>query len=383
LKLSVYPFPEGLRSIRQYAGTRTSDLLARGMVVGMAYPGVPVYTPIGERVLGRIERHIEAKFVATGFDLIRIPSIIKTSDLADGEDIGDKFATKFMHLRDPSSGFHLLTTPEMMLIRTIGPTFSHSQLPIRVCYTADFFRNAADLKPLLVGRQFRIFGALGFELNEASAVEAIGLMEQVLRSSLADFGIPVRVLRREDQGFEMFFLTPEGDYRPDRLDADALPDDQRLLSLGMAYRYGKGLRLPARMRTADNRNSPLCFTTFGLCTNRLLFSAFDAGRTPAGFRLPAMLRPFGAAVIPRTREQQAEARDIVRRLEDAGLDVALDDRYKLPRTERENFAKMLGIPTCVVIENGSLQLCSNIVSNEARATSVDEIIQTALHGARS
>lgn len=349
----------------------------------MVYSGVPLYTPIGQRVLNRIEHHVEKKFAADGFNLIRIPNISKTADLAGGEEIGEKFAAKFMHVKEPLGEFHLLTTPEMMLIRSIGPAFSYSQLPMRLCYTTDFFRNAGDLSSFLVCRQFRIFGALGFEPSKDSAADALLLMRKVLCSVLEDFQVPVRVLGRSDGGFEVFFPTAEGDYRPDRLGIDTQQDDLRLLSLGMGYPYGQSVRVPARMRTMDNRNAPLVFSTFGLCTNRVLFSVFEAARTPGGFRLPAMLRPFAVCLIPRARQYEPEAQKIMAELENAGLDVLLDDRYKLPCAEREGFANMLGIPTCVRVDTGGPEYRSLLEPVGFSAASIEEIFTVSLRGALS
>ena len=373
MRLSKFPFPQGLRVMERHAELKTSDLLAQGLVVTMAAAGVPLYSPIGERMLSRIERHLEEGFARAGFDLIRLPSLVHTSDLRDGETVGEKFASKLVHLQPPLDEFHLLSTPEMTLVRTIGPAFSHTQLPMRMCYTADFFRSPNDLKKLRVGRQFRIFGAFCFEPDQRSAIEAMAIIDGLLESRLADFGLSACLWQRDEKHFEVFYSTPEGGYAADYFDV-APSDSERLLSLGMAYFYGRDAQVPARMRTRSNRNAPLNYVTFGLCTNRVLLAAFDAGRCDGGFRLPWLLKPFAVSVVPRRVSDTETAMRLVQLLEDAGFEVALDDRFKLPGPARCGFARSLDIPVCVIAESGALSVGADDRSDGLRPVTSEEVL---------
>ncbi len=352
MKLSAYPFPEGLRRLERFGDTRTPDLLDTGFLVKMTSAGLPLYTPIGEQLISRIERCLQVRFESAGFRSIRLPSMVRTSDLEGGESVGDKFASKFMRLSEPLDAFHLLTTPETLIMRTMGPAFSHSQLPIRLSYTADFFRNVSSLKSFIVCRQFRIFGALVVDGNDADALTSLGEMKSLIRLAIAELGIPIRVQEREDRGFEVFFPTADGDYRSDHLEDSGEAHGQRLLSLGMGYPYGRNAGLPYRVRTAGNRNAAIHLSTLGFCTNRLLFAAFDAARAAESFRLPTLLRPFDVAIIPRTCEDEAPAKELMERLNGSGLNLAFDDRYKISRIDRERFATALGMPVQVVAETG-------------------------------
>lgn len=380
MKLSNYPFPEGLRGVTQFADHKTSSLLDQGLVAKLPYAGLPLYTPIGSRVLGQIERFIEESFSTAGFQLVRLPEMISTGDLENGDEIGAQFASKFMHLKSPQEGFHLLTTPEMTLIRTLGPAFSHLQLPIQLSYTANFYRNANDLASFLTCRQFRIFGALGFEHDTAGALRSMAHVEQLLNSIFLAFGIPMYTQRNEDNSFEMFYPTAEGDYPGSRLEGVSGVYDKKLLSLGMAFQYGADVRLPIRMRTPDNRNAPIHVWTFGLCTNRVLFAAFDAGRESDKFGLPKVIRPFDIAIVPVGREHVDQAQRLCLQLEAQGLRVVLDDRHKVSQIKRIGFAKTLGVPVQVSLSNAGAQIHTfdgKLLQSNCFETLLDAIIEGA------
>jgi prolyl-tRNA synthetase len=384
LKLSAYPFPSGLEQSTRFVETRTSDLLDNGLAVHLVHPGIPLYTPIGTIVLRKIEQSLQECFASKGIEAIRIPALNRTEDLSSGDQIGEQFASKIIHLKEPLDDFHLLTTPEMSLIHTIGAaTLSHSQLPMRLCYTADFFRNSVALRSFLTCRQFRIFGALGFEPTEASVQEAIDLFLSALLSVLGEFSVSVEVLRQEDGAFEIFYPTAEGDYRADKLDPTAPLTEKRLLSLGMAYRYGKDRRIPIRMRTSQNKNARPFFSTFGLCTNRLLFAVFDASRTEAGFFLPRSLRPFDVVVVPRTQQEETVASEIVMRLAAADLAAVLDDRYKIPRLKRQTFSDLLGIPATIRVEHENIFFRSREGLQETQLSSLEDCIECVMREAEA
>lgn len=372
MRLSKYPFPDGLRGMS--GNNPTTQLLHGGLVASLVYPGVPLYTPIGARVLDKIERRTEAIFADAGFEFTRLPGLVKTSDLDEGEKIGETFAAKFLHLQEPAAGFHMLTTPEMMVIRAVahGP-LSYAQLPLRLCYTADFFREA-NVRSLLVCRQFRIFGALSLEADEASCARCVALIRDRLECLLAELGIPIEIEAASDEAFECFFPSDEGDYAADR--PLTTGDKRRRLSLGMAYRYGRECKLPVRIRTSDNRKTAAHVVTFGLCTNRLLFAVFDAARNARGFSLPPVVRPFDVAVIPRTAHEQESAVRVIDAFKSVQAQLVVDDRFKETRKEREAFCTAIGVPVLLRVEQDGIFLGS-VNSGFIRVT-IDQALSSPL-----
>jgi prolyl-tRNA synthetase len=129
-----------------------------------------------------------------------------------------------------------------------------------------------------------------------------------------------------------------------------------MLSLAIGYQYAAGSVLPLRHRSASNRNSPVLVASYGLCSNRVLFSVFDANRDEHGFALPPAVRPFDVVVIAHGNESSDKAQSLSRQLAGAGLRVGLDDRTAMATAERRRFAAFAGAAAVAVVTGDVIQV---------------------------
>lgn len=333
---------------RNHREASTATLLGGGLLTTEDDAGFPLYGPLGTMLLNRIERKVLKWMSQAGYSEIRLPTVLADRVLADGEMVGLQFASKLMTLDSPS-GRHLLTTPEMLLVRT-APITTYRDLPYQRSYTASFFRNMKATKPLLVGRELRIAGLVGFHATGREVTDELAEVFEIT-TLLAEWKIYGEVLDHPSGGRELVVPSSAGDVW--------MPGDggarKRSLSLAVGYHYSPGAARGPRYRTKQNRNARAEILTFGLCTNRVLFAAFEGARDDLGFQLPARLRPFDLIVIPAAPGDLGAAEKIGDTAASTCA-IAIDDRFALRTADRKEFAFYLGVPQVLVVARGSARL---------------------------
>lgn len=344
IRLSNQLFKAGLRVPAGFRHIRTSALLNRGLVAWSAYPGIPIYAPIGAAVLAQIESELIRQATKVGFDRVQIPSIMRNSDLSAGEPVGKQFHGKIMFLRGLLDGYHLLTSPEMVLaMATEASTLSHRNLPIQVSYATDIFRQVSDTTSFLRCRQFRVFGCLSIGVAAADIHRYLTEMVALTESALAKFQIKAQALWvDEPKHVELLYACPEGDTRidePSRKEGRA-----KALSIAVGSHYAAGRNLPVRYHTSSNMRRPVMVASYAVCTNRLLYAAFDQHRDELGFCLPALLRPFDVVLIPCDSSCRETAVRLCELALDAGYRAVVDDRFSMRIDQRMDFAAYVGAP---------------------------------------
>jgi prolyl-tRNA synthetase len=331
----------------------TSEILTSGFVADLPYRGIPVYGPIGAAVLHAIEGMLQDALASRGHVQVEIPSLMRTEDLEAGEPIGPQFARKIIPTDAALKGYHLLTTPEMLFVREAAKgVLSHRDLPVRRSYTANFFRNMPTTRSLLVCRQFRIVGTVALESHENGVREALDAAVAASAEVLTELRVETEMTRQAwSNKLELFFPCAEGDKWV------ATPrGNAKMLSLAVGYQYAAGSVLPLRHRSASNRNSPVLIASYGLCSNRVLFSVFDANRDEQGFALPPAVRPFDAVVMAHGSESAGQALSLSSQLSRAGLRVGLDDRMAMATAERRRFAAFAGAAAVAVVTGDDVQV---------------------------
>lgn len=311
--------------------------------------GFPLYSPLGTLLLNRIEQDVLKWMLGEGYPEIRLPTVLADRALNNGEPVGPQFASKVMALESPS-GRHLLTTPEMLLIHTASIS-TYRDLPYRRSYVSSFFRNMKTTKPLLIGREFRIAGLVGFHATAGEVADAlIDVLE--ITALLAKWGIAGEVLDHPSGGHELVVSSSAGDVWA----SEDGGTRTRALSLAVGYHYSPEVARGPRYRTEQNRNARAEILTFGICTNRVLFATFDQARDDLGFRLPARFRPFDLVVIPVAPGDVETAEQIAGTATDRCCATAVDDRLALRTASKAEFAFYIGTPQVLVVAGDSTRL---------------------------
>lgn len=342
-----------------FAQRRTSHLLSNGLVALLPYTGVPLYSPLGLRVLDHIERSIAREGERVGFWRAQVPSVMADEDLDAGEPVGEIFASKITRLSGDLEGYHVLTSPEMLFARMlVAGAVSHRSLPIRHGYTTTLVRQMPTVQGFLTSREFRVYGSVSIDPDPPATRVALDQMINLTRAALRRWDVELLIKRKPDGHFELGYATEEG---------DMTIDGRRALSIAIGFRYGAQLDLPLPYRDATNADRLATMATFAAGLHRILYAIFDRWRDQHGFALPASVRPADIVIVPKLARALDDADTLASALIDQDVRVAIDDRVGLATAQRAAFAEHIGAHT-VLVDRGA---CAVVVRGSGSAVHTD------------
>ena len=349
----------------------TSRLLSNGCFCYFDDPSAPFYMPIGQIVLENLTRFVNRAARRHGVWPVTVPLMIRDDILEIGQKLEGGFADRIIKLADPLSAYHLLFTPEPVLLSLARLNLlSYRQLPYRIVYHADLFRQVTDPKGLLRNRQFKIFMGTAFDDSTESVIESLHTFEQLTQEILDALGVPTRrCVRSAGITSEFYYFCAEGDqlFIP-----EINPDERvRCLSVAMAYQYGADQKLPARFQNRQNSKERVQMTTYGMGIQRLFYVVFDACRDRLGFRLPKGIRPFEVSVIPKAGADLDRALSVQRMFDQHDISCLLDDRLQISPGQRAAFSDYTGAPVKVFVEDETYRVRRRAQQDELRLPIAD------------
>ncbi len=315
---------------------------------------IPLLTPLGIKIVRNMENTMMDIADNYGMEQIEPPTIIDNNVLEQGQEIGQQFRSKIMYLSGKMEGFHLMMTPEPLFIKVLSDNnLSHSQLPLRYVYSTNFYRNMADPRHFLRGKQFKMFGGFSVDTDRNSLIKSSEMFDSLTQSIFSTFRLP---FYKQDNGdklmAEYFYLSEAGKenvYLP-QIDESK---KTKALSLAMYYHYTTDKPVKLKYTNSENKKVKPLFLTYGMGTQRTLFSIMDANRDEYGFNLPECLRPFDYVVIPLQQKLKPLANMTYERMKSLGLSVAVDDRTNVSVINRQKCSQFLSCPTNIIVtDNG-------------------------------
>ena len=315
---------------------------------------IPLLTPLGIKIVRNMENTMMDIADNYGMEQIEPPTIIDNNVLEQGQEIGQQFRSKIMYLSGKMEGFHLMMTPEPLFIKVLSDNnLSHSQLPLRYVYSTNFYRNMADPRHFLRGKQFKMFGGFSVDPDRNSLIKSSEMFDSLTQSIFSTFRLP---FYKQDNGdklmAEYFYLSEAGKenvYLP-QIDESK---KTKALSLAMYYHYTTDKPVKLKYTNSENKKVKPLFLTYGMGTQRTLFSIMDANRDEYGFNLPECLRPFDYVVIPLQQKLKPLANMTYERMKSLGLSVAVDDRTNVSVINRQKCSQFLSCPTNIIVtDNG-------------------------------
>lgn len=344
MKLTKQLFIEKYRLPKILAQNSTISLLNSGPFYQMVEKGIPIFLPIGNKILTAIEHCCIQEAEKFEFNHMDITQLIPTDILSLGEQFHNGFLEQFVFLKGKMARYHLLSTPEPLLLHILKEGLqSYRQLPIKIMLSAKFYRQLSQVQSILKTREFRMLaGACLYEDISKKELAIISFHRYTLH--LANlFSIPIEYTYNEEKNFyEYFYIHNDG---------EEIFNGVSAISLAMAYEYGQEKKVIARYCNTSNKNMNAKFVTYGLGLQRLFFIIFDYYRDCKGFNLPKKIRPFDIAIIPFNNKEICKCMDVINHLNIPESRILIDDRRKIKRLEKERFSDYLGIPHKLIIHN--------------------------------
>ncbi|MDD3089646.1 MAG: proline--tRNA ligase [Candidatus Omnitrophica bacterium] len=137
------------------------------------------------------------------------------------------------------------------------------------------------------------------------------------------------------------------------------------IEIGHTFKLGTKYSsvLGAKYLDAGGKEHPAIMGCYGIGVNRILASLIEQSHDKDGIIWPLSIAPYEVVVIPVNKDDQGvadEAEKIYKRLLDAGVDAAMDDREKSPGVKFKD-ADLIGYPFQIIIgkknlDNGKIEL---------------------------
>ncbi|HTC79208.1 MAG TPA: His/Gly/Thr/Pro-type tRNA ligase C-terminal domain-containing protein, partial [Terriglobales bacterium] len=117
----------------------------------------------------------------------------------------------------------------------------------------------------------------------------------------------------------------------------------------LGYKYAESMG--ARVLDKDGKEVTPIMGSYGIGIERILTAAIEQSHDEVGFCLPPQIAPFEVVVAPTNMQDSVigpVAQEIAEKLEQAGIDVLLDDRDERPGVKFKD-ADLVGIPYRVTV----------------------------------
>lgn len=132
----------------------------------------------------------------------------------------------------------------------------------------------------------------------------------------------------------------------------------RGIEVGHTFKLGTKYSVSLKANYLDERqeSKPMVMGCYGIGVSRVVAAAIEQSHDKDGIRWPTAIAPFGVCLIPVEHDKQevmAAAEKLYRELQEAGIDVLLDDRPERPGVRFKD-ADLIGAPLRLVVSSKTL-----------------------------
>jgi len=148
-----------------------------------------------------------------------------------------------------------------------------------------------------------------------------------------------------------------GDPSPD---GEGTLEIRRGIEVGHIFQLGKKYSeaLSANVLNENGKSQTLTMGCYGIGVSRVMAAAIEQNHDENGIIWPQAIAPFDVVLVPINQQKseavRAHTEQLYQQLQDAGLDVLLDDRNERPGVKFADM-ELIGIPHRVVIGDKSLE----------------------------
>ena len=218
-----------------------------------------------------------------------------------------------------------------------------------------------------------MFGGFSVDTDMQSLHRSSEVFDELTQKLFSTFQLPFYKKDSQDKLMaEYFYLSAAGKenvYLPE-IDEN---NKTKALSLAMYYHYSVDGPLRLKYVNPENKKVKPLFLTYGLGTQRTLFSIMDANRDQYGFDLPKCLRPFDYVLIPLHQKLKPYANMTYERMKSLGLRVALDDRTNISVDNRQKCSQFLSCPTNILVTDKGFKVYNRKLEKLAEPDSLVQL----------
>lgn len=369
---------------------RNAQLLIQAGFVYKEMAGVYTYLPLGLRVLKKIENIIREEMNAIGgqemlMTTLQSPEIWEKSSRWSDEVVDIWFKTKLKNEQE----LGLANTHEEPLANILKQhVSSYKDIPLYIYQIQTKFRNELRAKSgIMRGREFLMKDLYSFNKTEeefrdfyekcADAYERIfarvGIGDITYRT-LASGGSFTTGFTDEFQtltqaGEDTIYISKDKKrainkeiYNDENISLLGLDKDtlEEVKSVEVGNIFPLGTKYPEAMgltfKNEKGKSEPVIMGSYGIGLGRLMGAVAEILSDDAGLVWPKSIAPFDVHVLRLTSSDASNAQlnEVVKLLEDKGLEVLVDDR-ETSAGQKFADADLIGIPWRVVVSDKTAQ----------------------------
>ncbi|MGO8877071.1 MAG: proline--tRNA ligase [Acidimicrobiales bacterium] len=221
---------------------------------------------------------------------------------------------------------------------------------------------SAELRPMTAEEIEKIGCVAGYASPIGVGDRAVVVVDAIVAESCN------LVAGANEVGWHLLNVNVGRDYEPDIVaDLTAVVDGQPCVVCGAPLRTARGvemgnifklgtrysLALGANYLAEDGTERPIVMGSYGIGIGRLLACIAEEHHDERGLVWPVSVAPFAVHVCALGDDVLAAAESVAQQLEDAGLDVLLDDRGERPGVQFTD-AELIGCPVRLTVSKRSL-----------------------------
>ena len=338
---------EAITSMEEdFAQWYTDVVIKAGLIAYSNIKGFMVIKPAGYALWEAVQKHLDARFKATGVENVYMPMLIPESLLQKEKDHVEGFAPEVAWVTHGGQE----PLQERLCVRPTSETLfcdfykddvhSYRDLPRLYNQWCSVVRWEKETRPFLRSREFLWQEGHTIHATAEEAEERTKMMLQVYADLCReDLAIPtIKGQKTEKEKFAGAKHT---------YTIEALMHDGRALQSGTSHNFGDGFARAFGMQFTDKDNTLQYVhqTSWGLST-RIIGALIMVHGDNSGLVLPPRIAPTQVMIVPIRQDAEGvldKAQELKKTLAEAGIRINLDDTDKSPGWK---FAEqeMRGIP---------------------------------------
>ncbi len=298
---------------------------------------------------------------------------------------------------------------------------SYKNLPVTFYQIGEKVRNEIRTRGyLLRGKQFPMLDAYSFDKDEAGMVESYKNLREAFLEIFEKIGMKVIPIVADNGAIggkkseEFMIVSTQGEdtilydentgiglnieilekenyqeYLKEEYGIEDISNLKEIRTMELGHIFQLGTKYSETMNgyfaDQEGNQSKYYMGCYGIGVSRTVAAIYeqnllrDKNGEPCGFALPKSVAPYALQIIPKIEnEEKFEfAMNLYNKLQEAGIDVIIDDREKVTMGAKIKDSKILGTPYITVIgdrQEGEMLELEDTATGETKTVTAEELV---------
>ena len=222
-------------------------------------------------------------------------------------------------------------------------------------------------------------GAMGGKKSEEFMIISEQGEDTILYDETTGIGLNTEILEKENYQ----------EYLKEEYGIEDISNFKEIRTMELGHIFQLGTKYSETMNgyfaDSEGKQSPYYMGCYGIGVSRTVAALYekniikDKDGMPCGFVLPRTVAPYAIQIIPKveSEEKLVFAMDLYNKLQNAGINVIIDDREKVTMGAKIKDSKILGTPFITVIgdrQEGEIITLEDARTGETTSVTAEELI---------